>query len=198
MRTFIRGIHSRGVPTAALALAMIGATLSPVHAHSTKGHAAHTSAGGSARSYEIRFLKQMIDHHLMAVKMGQECAQKSTHPELTQLCQKIGTDQAEEITQMRGWLNDWYGQSYQGKPMAMRGTSLSVLTGEKYERAFLNTMNQHHMMAVRMAKECERRATHAELKAAAHDIVTTQSEEIATMKRWLCDWYRDCKPGRTS
>ena len=81
--------------------------------------------------------------------------------------------------------------------MAMSGRSLSTLSGARYETAFLKSMDMHHAMAVKMAKECQRRGSHAELKQACSNIVTSQSQEIATMEKWLCDWYRDCKPGHS-
>src|SRR5262245_33248452 len=44
-------------------------------------------------------------------------------------------------------------------------------------------------MAVEMAKMAQEKATHPELKAAADNIVTTQTAEINRMQAWLKAWY---------
>ena len=51
--------------------------------------------------YEIRFMTEMIDHHMMAVMMGQTCLTRAYHPELLQLCESIVTSQMQEIQTMQ-------------------------------------------------------------------------------------------------
>jgi uncharacterized protein (DUF305 family) len=58
-----------------------------------------------------------------------------------------------------------------------------------YDRNFLVDMIGHHQMAVEMAEMAGEKATHPELKAAAEEIVRTQSAEIQRMRRWLRQWY---------
>ena len=58
-----------------------------------------------------------MDHHQMAVDMASDCLTKATDQTLLTLCQNIITAQAAEITQMQGWLKDWYGVNY--APAAM-------------------------------------------------------------------------------
>ena len=55
----------------------------------------------SATNYEIKFMENMIDHHAMAVAMGQICLQKAIHEELRSLCQSIITSQSAQIAEMR-------------------------------------------------------------------------------------------------
>lgn len=58
-----------------------------------------------------------------------------------------------------------------------------------YEAEFLSGMMDHHQMAVMMAKSCEERAVHAELRDLCGSIIATQSGEIRLMQTWLADWY---------
>ncbi len=175
-----------------------------VGAHGSTHHSEKTGN----KPYEVRFLEQMIDHHMMAVEMGKECGTSATHQELKDLCQGIASGQTAEITTMKGWLQSWYKIDYIGKPMAMKGmgssmssmkgmgASMSGMKGREYEIAFLQGMKQHHRMAVRMARECQSRAKHPELKAMCLAIVSTQTKEVEQMQTWLCEWYQKCPPGR--
>lgn len=159
----------------------------------------HAAPVASAHQYEIRFLKKMIDHHLSAIQMGEECGTRATHAELKDLCHNILSAQQSEVATMRDWLQRWYGIAYTGMPMttaSMRG--MRGMQGDHYEIAFMQAMVQHHRMAVQMAKACLKRAEHAELKDTCQNIITSQQQEITTMESWLCQWYQKCKSGRTS
>lgn len=58
-----------------------------------------------------------------------------------------------------------------------------------YEIDFLDDMIHHHMMAVHMASLCDGRAVHPELLSMCSQIVSTQQQEVSTMKSWLQEWY---------
>jgi uncharacterized protein (DUF305 family) len=58
-----------------------------------------------------------------------------------------------------------------------------------YDRAFLTDMIGHHAMAVEMGEMAREKATHAELREAADEIIRTQSAEIKRMRSWLRAWY---------
>ena len=62
--------------------------------------------------YEIRFMTEMIDRHMMAVMMAQTCLTRAFHSELLQTCEQIIASQTQEIQTMQSWLRDWYGISY--------------------------------------------------------------------------------------
>ncbi len=72
---------------------------------------------GRAGRAEVRFLEGMIDHHQMALDMANDCLAKATTETVTVTCQNIIDAQTAEITQMQGWLLDWYNIDY--KPHAM-------------------------------------------------------------------------------
>jgi uncharacterized protein (DUF305 family) len=147
------------------------------------------------RTYEVKFLENMIDHHAMAVMTGELCEEKAVHQELRDLCTSIVEAQQSEIELMQGWLSDWYGISYEPQ-MSRRGERmvdrLSELSGAEFEIAFMEMMIKHHEKAVKEGTKCERRAFHAELKQLCHSIIQSQSAEIADMEQWLCEWYGEC------
>lgn len=70
-----------------------------------------------------------------------------------------------------------------------RAQSLDALTGEEFEKAFLQQMIAHHAMAVMMARPIPQKAVHDELKTTGQSIISSQTAEIEQMRGWLKDWY---------
>lgn len=145
-----------------------------------------------AAAFEVDFMTDMINHHSMAVMMGQTCVEKAVHDELAATCESIVQTQSQEIAQMQTWLADWYGVTHE--PQMTDGQMRSMarldrLTGEDYEIAFMRSMIRHHWSAIREAETCLANAEHSELLQLCESIKTAQLEEIATMQDWLEQWY---------
>ena len=148
--------------------------------------------------YEIRFMTEMIDHHMMAVMMGQTCLTRAYHPELLQLCESIVTSQMQEIQTMQSWLRDWYGISYtpeMNPGMQQQMAKMAELPPAEYEVAFMTMMIRHHWQAVVKSSQCTEKAYHPELITLCENIMAAQSEEIIKMRTWLCEWYGVCRNG---
>lgn len=60
-----------------------------------------------------------------------------------------------------------------------------------YDLQFLDTMIAHHQGAVDMAQPAETKAERSEIKTLAKNIIADQEKEIAQMKKWRADWYKD-------
>ena len=177
----------------------------PTSAPRTLTTAAHTDGvtiasapapSPSASNFEIKFMTDMIDHHHMAVMMAEMCVAKAIHPELRSLCESIRTTQMAEIEEMQGWLQDWYGITYE--PVMKPGDEkmmerLASLTGEEFEIAFMEMMIKHHEKAIKEGRHCLDKAYHTELRELCENIIRTQSAEIAQMQTWLCQWYSECR-----
>jgi len=145
-----------------------------------------------AQRFETKFLADMIDHHAMAVMMSELCETRAVHPELLALCARIHETQMEEIVTMQLWLSDWYGIEHdpQMTPgMRQHMDKLAALTGAEFEVEFMKMMIRHHGKAVVMARQCQQKAYHPELKALCETIETTQTAEIELMGSWLAEWY---------
>jgi uncharacterized protein (DUF305 family) len=66
-----------------------------------------------------------------------------------------------------------------------------VAVGSEFE--YLTEMVAHHREAVAAARQLQR-SDRQRMREFGRSIVTTQSEQIAQMRRWLADWY----PGRST
>lgn len=193
--------RARGAATLAASIALAAASVLGGSVMTPAPAAADAPASSRQEArFETEFLKNMIDHHAMAVRMAQTCVNKATHDELRQMCQSIVDSQSAQIEQMQSWLQDWYGISHE--PQLSAGDKQSMqrlesLSGAEYEIRFMRSMIRHHSRAVNEAERCLDRAAHAALLELCGTIKQSQSAEIATMQSWLEQWY-DKQGGRPS
>jgi uncharacterized protein (DUF305 family) len=136
---------------------------------------------------EREFIEHMIPHHQEAVDSARETlARGATTAEVRTLLTTIIAAQEREIAEMKQWYQNWYGVPYQDngryQPM-MR--DLSALSGVAIDRAFLTDMIPHHEMAIMMARMVEPHIEHSEVRALTAAIVSSQTTEIAEMRRLL-------------
>lgn len=61
----------------------------------------------SGKAFDVEFVKQMIPHHEGAVVMAKEAQKKAKKDEIKTLAASIIRDQEAEISQMKGWLEEW-------------------------------------------------------------------------------------------
>lgn len=161
----------------------------------TPALAAGPAPDDKTTKYEIKFMQNMIDHHAMAIMMGEMCLAKATHQELREMCQQVVTTQTQESETMKSWLATWYGENYEAK-MSSRDErqmrELERLSGAEFEKAFMPMLVDHHRIALQRAAVCLQRAYHPELINMCSDIVTAQAAEIKQLRQWMCEWYQMC------
>jgi uncharacterized protein (DUF305 family) len=141
---------------------------------------------------EASFLVHMIPHHQEAVASARALAAVTERPELLELLEGIVTSQTAEIEAMEGWLDVWHpdvDRAVAYVPM-MRDLGPDAAVAD-VERAFLEDMIGHHMMAVHEAQTllANGLAEHDEVAALARSIVTTQMGEMHQMATWLGAWF---------
>jgi len=72
--------------------------------------------------------------------------------------------------------------------MADMNKELEGLSGDNYDKAFIEMMIAHHEGAVDMAELSAERAKHNEIKQLSREIITAQEKEITDMRQWQLDW----------
>lgn len=145
------------------------------------------------RRFEIRFMKQTIQHHMMAVAMAEMCVDKATAPPpatdatLGETCTKIAAAQQAEIDQLKAWLLAWYGIDYD-PTMSDDGTMrrLERATGESFDIKVSQLFVEHHLQQIRQSTKCLVRA-HPELRDFCQKTIVDQSAEIVTFMEILED-----------
>lgn len=67
-------------------------------------------------------------------------------------------------------------------------TDLEKLSGDDFDKKFVELMIDHHQGAIDMANLSASRAKHQDIKTLSDEIISAQSKEIEMMKGWLNLW----------
>lgn len=148
---------------------------------------------------EFTFLAGMVPHHQGALEDARLAEGRSERPKIRELAETIIAEQEAEVAQMEGWLAAWYPDRDRTQAAAeaeqrmagMATGDLANLSGDAFDRAFLERMTMHHQMAVQMVDSLlgQDLVAHAEVRTLAQNIRKTQNAEIAQMQGWLERWF---------
>lgn len=149
---------------------------------------------------EYAYLSEMVPHHEEAVTAARQL-ERSDRPEMRRLGRTIVETQSAEVERMKGWLARWYPSSPTPTPTTTMMRDLEGLSGEELDKAFLQDMIPHHMMAIMMSQQLLMRgqAEHSEVVEFARSVRDGQHGEAMRMRQWLVQWYgwgsMPCMPG---
>jgi uncharacterized protein (DUF305 family) len=154
-----------------------------------------TASAEAHNDADVMFAQHMIPHHQQAVEMSDTLlAKQGIDPRVVELAKQIKAAQGPEIQQMQGWLTQWGTPSMppmsgHGDMSGMSGmmseqdmTALKDSQGVDATRLFLTQMIAHHEGAITMAQTEIKDGQYPPAVEMAHAIVTTQQQEIDTMK----------------
>lgn len=140
---------------------------------------------------DIMFAQMMIPHHQQAVDMSTLAETHSTNPEILALAKQIKDAQAPEIEQMTSWIDASGSSMNMGHDMGMGGmlseeqmSDLENASGPAFDKLYLEGMIDHHEGAIVMAQMIVD-SNNAEARQLGENIVTSQTAEIAQMKKML-------------
>ncbi|OLV17653.1 DUF305 domain-containing protein [Deinococcus marmoris] len=156
------------------------------------------SSGPAEGSTEVRFVREMIQHHAQAVDLSTRIRERGKNPAVRTLALDIMLSQQEQIGQMHGWLTLWNrpwggaGMTTEhalGMGMGMatpqQVASLDTLPPAQAEVTFLQLMTRHHQGALMMAEPALGAGVRPEVQALARQIEASQSAEIRSMTEML-------------
>jgi hypothetical protein len=107
-------------------------------------------------------------------------------------CNSPGNEEsAPTANQTSGGANhDMNAMNHDMADMSMNDMTkeLKGLTGDDFDKMFVDSMIAHHQGAIDMANLAKTNAKHQEVKDMADDIISAQSKEIEMMKKWKVDW----------
>lgn len=150
--------------------------------------------------YDRMFLASMIAHHQGAVDMANLALNQAKHSELKTMAQDIVSAQNKEIDDMESWQKNWGYPASSGdsmmdhsamgmeEDMTAMTEQLESLSGDAFDKKFIELMIEHHQSAIDMARPAATNAQHEEIKILAQAIITAQNQEIGQMKAWQKDW----------
>jgi len=152
--------------------------------------------------YDKAFISNMIVHHESAMNMAEMASVSAKRQEIKNLATNIASSQGKEVSEMATWQKQWSYPETSGhmmvddgdnaarsmEGMATMNDELKELSGDAFDRTFLELMIVHHQDAIDMAKPAETNAKHQEVKDLAKTIISAQSDEIDQMVRWQKGW----------
>jgi uncharacterized protein (DUF305 family) len=187
--------------------APVAATDARVVAAGAPGEASRVVTGGHVAGDRPRhtaadaaFMQHMIAHHLQAVEMTAMVEARTEREDIRMLARRIDASQADEIAQMRRWLevrgehvpgDHAHHGDHSGMPGMLSPAELARLagaSGAEFDRLFLESMIRHHEGALVMVADLF--ATHgagqeAEIFQFATHVDSDQRVEITRMRRML-------------
>ncbi len=169
-------------------------------------HGAHNHEVGPARrTYDLRWLDAMVQHHTGALRMSAFVFDIG-QPGVGALAKTIWRDQAQEIKAMGQWRKAWYPEApvypvamkTGGDPNSMDSLEPmsaahiqamqmmgSTPTRENRVTWFLEGMIAHHGGALVMAHDALSKSTNPTIRRLARDIIVAQRREILELRRML-------------
>ena len=173
---------------------------SPQSTATASSTSAAAPAADAHNQADVTFAQQMIPHHQQAIQMSDTLlAKQGIDPRVIGLANQIKAAQGPEIQQMQGWLTQW-GQPTSMPSMNMPGhdmpgmnsgqgmmseqdmAALRNAQGVAASKLFLTQMITHHEGAIAMAQTEISSGQYPAAVAMARSIVTSQQQEIDTMK----------------
>lgn len=148
-------------------------------------------------------MQGMIDHHAQALDMTALVPQRSSHPSVRLLAERIDVSQKDEIALMRRWLqsrahavpaDSAHGHAAMGHSELMPGMltlqqleQLAAARGSAFDRLFLQSMISHHQGALDMVADllAKQRNLDTETFRFVSDIDPDQRAEIQRMQTLL-------------
>jgi uncharacterized protein (DUF305 family) len=184
----------------------------PVVQPGAPGESSRTLASGEAREgsgpphveADVRFMQDMIVHHLQALEMAALAPDRTERPDILLLARRIERGQGDEIALMERWLEergetaagahahhghgDVHSPLMPGMIAPEQMEALAAAEGERFDRLFLQLMIRHHEGALRMVEELfetEGAAQEGEIFQFAAHVDGDQRIEIGRMLRML-------------
>lgn len=151
----------------------------------------------------VPFMQGMIGHHAQAVVMASLVPQRSSHPSVKLLAERIDISQQGEITLMRRWLQNrghslpdreahvhagaGHAELMPGMLTPQQLEQLGAARGTAFDRLFLQFMIRHHQGALQMVADllARHRDLDAETFRFVSDIDADQRAEIQRMQTLL-------------
>lgn len=121
---------------------------------------------------------------LLGVVITGFVAGQSVNNNYTGMMRMMGIDTSERAEEV--------ATDHSTMSMAEMNEQLEGLSGDDFDKAFIEMMVAHHEGAVEMAELIPSRAKHDEIKNLGEAIISAQTKEIEEMKQWQQDWgYAD-------
>jgi len=139
----------------------------------------------------LSFLQHMIPHHGEAIESAETLLLATERPELRALLEDVIETQTAEVELMHGWIAAGFPDASHEAPYEPMMRDLGDAPVADLERAWLEDMIMHHMMAVHEARALLGLdlTDHPDVAELANAIIAAQMSEMRQMAGWLSAWF---------
>jgi len=185
---------------AALTLTLAGCANDQTSGPAVASSSATAEATATHNDADAAFAQMMIVHHEGALEMAELAQSAAQSPDVVALAERISAAQGPEIDLMTGWLEAWGepgpdamghggmdhgGMDMDGMAQAGAMGALEQLSGQEFDRRFLELMTAHHEGAIEMAESEIEHGANPDALALARTLIDAQTAEIAEMANLL-------------
>ena len=144
------------------------------------------SLGQADRTFDLRYINEMISHHRGAMLLAEQLGKNTTRPEMKSLSQNIINDEPKAIAELYAWKKDWYGDT-----KSVRDPIVANLgpASDTFDLRFLNAIIAHHEAGIVMTKETRSKSSRAEVLNNADAVEAFLSNGLQTLKGLRSTWY---------
>lgn len=144
------------------------------------------SLGPADRTFDLRYINEMISHHRGAMLLAEQLAKNSARPEMKTLAQNILNDEPAAIAELYAWKKEWYGDTKKVRDPIVANLGPA---DEKFDLRFLNAIIAHHESGIMMTKETRQKSSRAEILNNADAVEAFLSNGLETLKGIRSNWY---------
>ena len=159
-----------------------------------------SSPQASEAPIDLQFIDTLIAHDQTAIDAAQLVATRAQHQELKLLARSIITDRQEQISELRKWRTDWFGNAPQAVNMDLPGIrnglrsvnldKLDPLKEDQFDLEFILQMLPLEEGSLTAARYLLTQDVHVELKQLAQNLIEEQETEIQQMRGWQTKWNK--------
>ena len=134
---------------------------------------------------DVRFLRDMIDHHEGLVVMAERAHERAADDSVRVVAENLHMMQAAERDTMVSMLASMFGEQHTPQPMEMhqaQADSLAQMTGVEHDRYFLETVIAHHQGALDMIDRMLPNLTTDHIRMMAENMRSAQQREIQELE----------------
>jgi len=154
------------------------------------------SSGSGAVPFDQAFIDAMVPHHEQAIEMATDAkAAGLSEPALVEIADAVIATQQQEIDEMKGWREGWFGSGtidpagadalgMSMDEMGMSDTRMDFGAEADVDAAFASMMVDHHQGAIDMAELAVEKAERPGVSDLARAIIVAQQSEIDVLHQY--------------
>lgn len=164
-----------------------GFFLTPEYAVMQKARNSGMVELGAADAYiDLRYIDNMIAHHMSAIYMLEQAQQQSSRKEIKELASTVIALDTKGIEELYAYKKAWYGNTRQ----IIRFNKVNLGKSDAtFDLRLINALIAHHIEAINSAREIQTKSTRSEILSLADGVITLLSGNMQLLKEWRQAWY---------